>query len=182
MEASHIRFNRLSIFCHWAGALVMLIILLSAELRYFFESQGLMPMRLTMMLHIGAGMIGLFLLVPRIVARFANPTPVPIDNGSSFKNFLAKAVHLMLYLLLIASPLIGWVIVNAKGFAIPMPFLGFDFPLLVLPDPELVKTTVLIHQILGRAFYGLIGLHVAATCWHHFVKKDAVLYRMYTYP
>ena len=132
-------------------------------------------MRSIMVLHIGAGMAGLFLVIPRILARLIDTKPTQIDHGNPLNHFLAKTVHVMLYLLLIIVPLVGWIIVNAKGMLIPMPLLGFEFPALVPASTELVNTTVLIHEILARAFYVIIGLHVIAALWHHFVKKDGVL-------
>jgi cytochrome b561 len=30
----------------------------------------------------------------------------------------------------------------------------------------------------GTIFYAIIGVHVLASFWHHFVRRDAVLRRM----
>jgi cytochrome b561 len=34
------------------------------------------------------------------------------------------------------------------------------------------------HELLGTIFYYVIGLHVVAAVWHHFVRKDNTVRRM----
>jgi cytochrome b561 len=35
-----------------------------------------------------------------------------------------------------------------------------------------------LHETVGNVFYGVIGLHVAAAFWHHYVRRDRVLRQM----
>ena len=171
------RHNAYSIFFHWAGALLLLAVVLSGELRHWIVDTGVAPMRTLMVIHIGTGMAGLSLVLPRLLARLFGYHPPPA-GVNRLDQWLVKGLHCMLYALLIVEPLIGWVIVNAKDFAIPMPLLGFEFPRLVAANHDLVASMALLHAILSRVFYALITLHASAALWHHYVKKDDVLCRM----
>ena len=35
-----------------------------------------------------------------------------------------------------------------------------------------------LHETVGNIFYAVIGVHVLASLWHHFVRRDAILRRM----
>ena len=35
-----------------------------------------------------------------------------------------------------------------------------------------------LHELIGTAFYWVVGLHVAAALYHHFVRRDDTLRRM----
>jgi cytochrome b561 len=35
-----------------------------------------------------------------------------------------------------------------------------------------------LHVLLGTIFYYVIGLHVVAAVWHHFVRRDDTVKRM----
>ncbi|MFC5475709.1 cytochrome b [Paraherbaspirillum soli] len=164
---------------HWLTVLLMLAILFSAELRHVLVERGGISMRSVMVLHIGCGVALLALTVIRLAVRLLGRRMPPAPGGSRFEHAAAHAVHLAIYALLLAEPLIGWIIVNAKGMAIPMPLLGFDLPILVPRDTELVTRMVMLHEILGRVFYATVALHGAAALWHHFVKRDGIIYRMW---
>ncbi|WP_207001652.1 cytochrome b [Trinickia mobilis] len=172
------RYNAASVMCHWLGAILMFVALLSGEVRHFVVEAGHVTMYSMMVLHIGTGMAILFLMLPRILSRVIGPQPAAVSNGSTLTDFAAKAVHLMLYVFLITEPLIGWLIVNAKGMRVPMPLLGFEFPALVARNAELVALLVPTHDFIARVFYLVIAAHIGAALWHHVVKKDGTLRRM----
>ena len=35
-----------------------------------------------------------------------------------------------------------------------------------------------LHELIGNIFYVVIGLHVVAALWHHFIRRDNTLKRM----
>lgn len=172
------RYGAALVFCHWAGALLMLLILLSGELRHFAVHTGLASMRSAMVLHIGAGMAALALLVPRLLAKLIGPCPPVAPHEPRMVRLSAHAVHLLLYVFLIVESLLGWAIVNAKGMRIPMPLLGFEFPALVPASADLVAATVVMHAVLARVFYVVLAMHIGAALWHHLGRRDDTLRRM----
>jgi len=88
----------------------------------------------------------------------------------------SNLLHLALYVLLLAMPLGGWLILSAAGKNIP--FWGLSLPPLVSPDKGLAEFIEEIHETAGKVGYFLIGLHAAAALYHHYVLKDTVLARM----
>ena len=86
-------------------------------------------------------------------------------------------MHGALYLLMIAMPLGGWLILSASGK--PIPFFGLELPALVAENQALADQVKEIHEIGGTAGYWLIGLHAAAALFHHYIQRDNTLRRMW---
>ena len=83
----------------------------------------------------------------------------------------------MLYGLLFAMPLTGWAMSSAFGRPV---ILGiFPLPDLVSVDRELGKDLKAIHDTLAYLLAAMIALHVTAAFYHHFIRRDAVLLRMW---
>jgi cytochrome b561 len=89
----------------------------------------------------------------------------------------ARGSHLLLYLLLFAVPLSGWLMSSAKGFQTVW-FGVLPLPDLLEKNPALGETLAQLHATLNYLFLGVIGLHVAAALKHHFLDRDDVLARM----
>ena len=103
--------------------------------------------------HLVVGFAILALVAIRIVLRLVNGAPPPVESGRAAV-MLARAAHAAFYLLLVAVPVTG--------------ILDFYFG---LPTGEL-------HELGKPLFIVLIALHVAATAWHQFVRRDGTLRRM----
>ncbi|WP_445990025.1 cytochrome b [Chromobacterium haemolyticum] len=171
-------YPRLQILFHWLSVLLMASLALAGGLRHVLVKHASIEMRSVMIVHIGCGMALLFLTLLRAAARLAGPALPPLAGSGRAQRACAHAAHLAIYALILASCLLGWIIVNAKGLAIPMPLLGFEFPHLVAADPSLVVATVRLHDWLGWACYSLLAVHIAAAIWHHVALKDDTLRRM----
>ncbi len=58
-------------------------------------------------------------------------------------------------------------------------FFGLiDIPDIVAADECLADWLEAVHKFLGRAILALVGLHVLAAVYHHFVRRDELLLRM----
>jgi cytochrome b561 len=90
---------------------------------------------------------------------------------------LSSPVHLLLYTLLLVTPLIGIVTFVYHGRI-------FDFGLFQL-DPGIQKNRAVfrptedIHGYLAYALFTMAGLHAAAALWHGLYLRDGVLRRMW---
>src|SRR3546814_18011189 len=86
-------------------------------------------------------------------------------------------MHRLLYLLLFALPLSGWLMSSAKGFQ------TVYFGVLPIPD-ALSKNAALgaaltsVHVALTWLLLGLVSVHVLAALKHQLVDRDTVLWRM----
>lgn len=124
--------------------------------------------------HETIGIVAILLVLARIAWNLSHPGPSP--EGATWQRGLAKAAHGALYVLMIAVPVVGYAMVNAKGHDVA--FFAWSAPDLVAKDADLGKTLERVHERLAWALTGLVGLHVAAAFWHHFGLRDGTLRRM----
>ena len=168
------RYTRLSITLHW------LMLALFVGVYLCIEIKGLLPRGDTLRgLFLGLhGLFGLsiFALVwVRLLGRLT-PRPHITPTLPAWQTGTSHLMHLALYVLMIATPLLAWLMLAAGGK--PMPYFGFFLPAPVAVDPDLAKQFKYWHELLGSAGYWLIGLHAAAGLFHHYYVGDNTLTRM----
>ncbi len=129
-------------------------------------------------LHLSIGATILVLAIARLGWRLTNPVPLLVDDTPVWQQRLAPTTHMLLYALLLTIPVLGWMSASGRGFTVSL------FGLLKLPNllaPKDAWTSALgdIHSLLSTyALLGLVGIHVAAALYHHFVLRDRTLLRM----
>jgi len=169
------RYSTVSLFLHWATALLVVgqIVLISIAEEVSGSDRGFW-----MMLHKSGGATILVLTLARLAWRVANPAiPLPASTPKWQKLF-ARATHVGFYVLLLALPLTGWLAGSAAGRGFEYYGL-FDFPLLPIGGGrELAGTLMDIHEALPKLLYVLLFLHVAGALKHHVINRDNVLHRM----
>lgn len=126
--------------------------------------------------HKWAGISLLALVTLRLIWRVLSRPPALLA-APGWQRHAAKWSHGLMYLLMFAIPLSGWLMSSAGGFTVN--YFG------VLPLPDLVdKNKVLfeqlkeIHEILNFSLLALVVIHIVAALKHHFMDKDATLRRM----
>jgi len=82
------------------------------------------------------------------------------------------------YAFLFAQPLLGLFTVLLERGALPIPLTGLSIPAPFDMSKDTAETLEHYHVLLGTIFYYVIGLHVIAAVWHHFVRKDNTVKRM----
>ncbi len=129
-------------------------------------------------LHKATGILILGLMLLRLAARFIFGAPPLPAHVPGWQRKASSATHFLLYALLLAMPVVGWAATSA--FPAPLPFFGlFDVPPLIGKDRELSKQLFEIHEIMGKAIFALLILHIGAALQHALIKKDGVLRRMW---
>lgn len=126
--------------------------------------------------HLFFGALLLLLIALRLLWRLTHAAPPP-EPMPRWQELAAKAAHGGLYLGLIAMPLLGWANASSRGWDVKM--LG------IVPLPALAPTGSSwgheagdIHQTVAIALLVLIGLHVLAALYHHWIQHDGTLRRM----
>ena len=170
------RYAKASILLHWLMLVLFIAIYATIETRTSFERgsdirEGLKTW------HFMLGLTLFSLVWLRIAARLRWPAPPIFPAPARWKMIMAHAAHGLLYLLMIAMPVGGWLILSGEGKAIP--FWGLELPSLMAPDKPVAKQIKEIHETAGKAGYVLIGLHALAALVHHYVWKDNTLRRMW---
>ena len=127
--------------------------------------------------HKSFGMTILALTIIRLVWRWMNPVPSLDGVTKSWERMLAGFSHLLLYGLIFAMPISGWLMSSARNF--PVSWFGlFQFPDLVSADNTLYRFMQDLHGALFAALVCVALLHIAGALKHHFIDKNDVLRRM----
>jgi cytochrome b561 len=127
--------------------------------------------------HKSFGMTVLMLAVLRLAWRLVNPTPELTTETKPWERALAKISHLLLYALIFAMPLTGWMMSSAKNYPVSW-FKLFQFPDLVAPAEQTFHQMHDLHHLLFKVLVGVALLHVAGALKHHFIDRNDVLKRM----
>jgi len=128
-------------------------------------------------LHKSLGVLILVLMILRLINRVVAGAPAPEPSLEPWHRVLSSAVHGLLYVLLVAMPIVGWIANSAYGA--PTPFFGlFALPKLVADNEALAKTLFALHRWAGFAVILLAGMHIGGALFHYVVRRDGVLQRM----
>lgn len=169
------RYGSILIGLHWLMLLLIVAIYASIELREVFPKGSYLRDALKTW-HITLGISVFALVWARLAVRASGPAPQIYPEPPGWQNLSAKIAHLALYALMIGMPLLGWLMMNAKGR--PVAFLGLQLPVLVGESKALAHLFEEIHETGGNAGYLLIALHAAAGLFHHYIQKDNTLTRI----
>ncbi|EIJ44219.1 cytochrome B561 [Beggiatoa alba B18LD] len=169
------RYTPTAITLHWLIALLLFGLL---GLGFYMSNLPLSPEKLQLYSwHKWIGVTVFFLACFRLAWRMTHPAPALPAGMKWWEIYAAHAVHILLYGLMLAIPLSGWLMSSAAGF--PVVYFG------VLPLPDLVsKNTELrelfgaIHGSLNFLLIALIVLHIGAAIKHQWIAKDNLLKRM----
>jgi cytochrome b561 len=130
-------------------------------------------------LHKSIGVTILPLVIARLFFRLKNPPPPLPDDISAIQKFAAHATHWALYVLLIAQPIVGYIMTSA--YPAPVTFFGlFNLPPIWPENRALSDALALVHRNLAIFISIFASMHIGAALFHHFVRKDRVLMRMVT--
>jgi cytochrome b561 len=140
------------------------------------ELKGLAKLQ-TLGLHKSFGMTILMLAIVRLLWRWMNPVPDLSAETKPWERVLAKVSHVLLYALIFAMPLTGWMMSSARNFPVSW-FKLFQFPDLVAPADQTFHLMHDTHHLLFKVLVGVAVLHAAGALKHHFIDRNDVLKRM----
>lgn len=165
---------------HWTTALLVLAQWLLGRSMTSLGPEALTEKFVLYQRHKSLGALILLLTLLRLGwrlldrARPEHPPGMPI-----WQQRAAATSHALLYLLLLAMPVTGFLAAAASPLGIPTVLFGFlPVPHPIGPDPALEALLLQAHRLQGWALAGLVALHVAAALKHHWVDRDPVLRRM----
>jgi cytochrome b561 len=159
---------------HW---LTLLLIITAYVLASLLEDMTLSPQKLQLYAwHKWVGLTVLFLLPLRLLFRFLDPLDHRAElTAKEIK--VSAAVHGLLYLLLIAVPLFGWLHSSAAGFSVVW-FGVLPMPDMVGKDKALAEIFKELHEGSVNLLIALVVVHAVAAVYHHHIRRDGVLVRM----
>ncbi|HLX29981.1 MAG TPA: cytochrome b [Casimicrobiaceae bacterium] len=128
-------------------------------------------------LHMSLGATILIVIVIRWLWRTDHPVAIATADMPPWEQRFARATHLTLYVLLVITPILGWMNASARDFPIDV-FGVIALPPLVAPHARIGMLAGDVHTFVAWALLVPIGLHVAAALYHYFVRRDRILQRM----
>jgi cytochrome b561 len=129
-----------------------------------------------MTFHISFGITILVLLMLRLAWRLTHPV-APESSLAPWQRRSAEAVHWMLYVLVLATTMTGWLFASFRGWGVPFFYLS-PMPMLAADDAAAGKAIDGLHQAMEWALLVFIVIHVASALAHRFVYRDCIMQRM----
>ncbi|MFA5243524.1 MAG: cytochrome b/b6 domain-containing protein [Sulfuricella sp.] len=169
------RYTHTAIALHWISALLIVAVF---PLGVYMADLALSPLKLKLIsYHKWLGVTVFLLLLLRLAWRLGHvPPPLP-DSMPLWQRQAANGLHFLLYLLLFAIPLSGWLMSSAKGFQTV--YLGvLPLPDLIGKDKALGDLLRAVHETLNMTLLALLLAHAGAALKHHFIERDGILARM----
>jgi cytochrome b561 len=169
------RYTKTAVTLHW---LVALLIFAAFPLGLYMHDLPLSPYKLRLFsYHKWIGFTVLLFAMIRVTWRSTHRPPLMPDTMLRWEKIAAESVHYLLYTLIFAIPITGWLMSSAKGFQTVW-FGVLPLPDLVGKDKELGKLLEEVHAYLNYIMLGLVVAHVGASLKHHFIERDDILTRM----
>jgi cytochrome b561 len=129
-----------------------------------------------MTFHISFGIAILALMVLRLLWRITHPV-APASSLPAWQQLVSEAVHWLLYVLVLASTMTGWIFASERGWSISL-FFATPLPRLPIEGSLLARSIGNWHGTMEWALLLLIGAHVAAAMAHTFIFRDRIMQRM----
>lgn len=168
--------ERYSIGAIWFHWIIAVLILFNIIVGIFHE--GVPALRALMGAHKAVGITVLVLTIARIAWRLAHRPPPFAGDVPGWERGLAIAVRRIFYVLMLAMPLSGWIMVSASTHPRPLSWFGaFAVPLLPVGHGAGAPAST-THAVLGYLFAALVVLHILGALRHQIVLRDSVLGRM----
>jgi cytochrome b561 len=173
LKSTTSRYGAVPVTIHWLTAILILAAIVTG-----FRAAGSMDSATKAELlrfHIPAAVVVVLLTLGRIVWwLFLDRKPLPVDGLPLWQERLARSVHLLFYVVIIgmAASGIGMILLSGAG---PVIFGGAsgELPNFLQYPPRTA------HGIGISVLIALLLAHIGAAIYHHFVRRDGLLRRMW---
>ncbi len=169
------RYDGVAILLHW---LVALIIIGNFALGVYMHELPLTPWKLKLYSwHKWAGVSVFLLAAVRILWRATHRPPALPDSMPDWQKAVAHGGHHLLYLLMFAVPVTGWLMSSALG--VQTVYFGvLPIPDLLGKNKELGDTLKVVHEVANVTMAAIVLGHALAALKHHYKDHDGILSRM----
>ena len=173
LKSTSDQYGTVAVSIHWVSAVLVLILIGSGFRAANTVDLAAKATILRVHVPIAIGVLALMLL--RIVWwRGFDRKPGPVAGSPHWQEHTAQVVHVLFYVFILGMIASGIGMIALSGAA-PLIFGGDSVML-----PDLWKYPPrLPHAIGARLLLGLLILHVGAAVYHHFVRRDGLLWRMW---
>jgi cytochrome b561 len=170
------RYDAPTLALHWLTVALVITLWTIAQI-WDWLPKGSAPRHAAQALHVSLGMLFIVVLLARLAWRLSGGRRLAPPPGSRLLVLASRAVHGVLYLLLLLMAISGPLNRSAGGD--PLSFFGLvTFPPLLAENKALAETINDFHGTVATIILILAGLHAAAALLHHYLWRDGVLARM----
>lgn len=162
---------------HWLIALLVALAYLFIEQRGLFE-RGTAARVAMVQSHFWVGLSVLLLAAWRLRIRRRSTAPSVTPAPPAWLAAPTRLMHVALYAFLVVQPLLGLATAWTDGKSVLIPFTDIALPALLAANESLAHELEGLHGLIGDIFYWVIGAHVVAALYHHFLRRDDTLRRM----
>jgi cytochrome b561 len=172
------RYGIVSQSLHW---LIVLLVLLQYLLGIKAHGMPVSLERLVLLArHKSIGITIFALMIARLAWRLYSPPPPLPPNTRPWSAHAAHLSHALMYLLLLAMPVVGWLLSSASNLTVS--WFGFvSLPNLIGPNRQAAHWLLLMHEGMAWLLLAIVIVHTGAALFHHLVLRDNVLLRMLPY-
>jgi cytochrome b561 len=159
---------------HW---LVVALLIVQYPLGKFMPDihRGMTPGD-AMTFHISFGITILALMVLRLLWRITHPV-APATSLPAWQQTISEAVHWLLYALVLATTMTGWIFASERGWSISL-FTVVPLPMLPTEGSLLANEIGKWHGAMEWTLLLVVGAHVGAAMAHTFIFRDQIMQRM----
>ena len=174
VDATGGRYSGAAIALHWLTAV---LIVANLALGLSMVPLPIIPQKLQWYAwHKWIGITVFLLTCARLGWRWICPAPSPVAMPE-WQRRAAEVTQTLMYALLLAIPVSGWLYSSATG--VQVVYLGLvPLPDLVPTDKALAGVLKAAHVALNFALFALVCVHTMAALKHHFIDRDPALTRM----
>ncbi len=128
-------------------------------------------------LHRSLGITIFALTLFRLGWRWRTRAPSLPAGLPAIQKAAARATEYLLYLLLLAQPVLGILHTNARGDRVDLYFV-VELPAIIGRNRLLAREAVAAHGLVAELLLAVIAMHAGAALYHHYVRRDGVLRTM----
>lgn len=177
------RYGDVAVLLHWSMALLIIGLLGFGKFTASLDESSALYVSF-IQLHKSFGITVLLLACLRIFWRIAHSVPPEPEHGPAWQTVAARLTHAVLYLLMFALPVSGWVMVSASPLNVDTILFGVvPWPHLpILPDLDergaIAELFHFVHEQAGHVLIAMVLLHIVAALKHQLIDRDGLIQRM----
>lgn len=173
MKSTPTQYGSIAVTIHWLSAIAILTMLGSGFRAASMTDSA--AKQAILMVHVPLGVLILLLTLFRLFWWWrVDQKPAPVSGDPAWQTFSAKAIHVLFYVVILgmAASGIGIMALSGAGSILfganadPLP----DFSQFLPRGP---------HGLGARLMLALFALHAGAALYHHFIKRDGLIWRMW---
>jgi len=166
------KYPKVMIIIHWLTVLLLVFVFVRGKLleNLEFTAENMNAFRT----HAVPGMLILILTLIRLFVKrkHKNNVPKEIEYYSTGHKMMVNTVNILIYVLLILTPMIGFIMIFKTGA------LAYDFGGTFPTGTEFNETLEVLHKLFVFSLLGMVVVHVAGVIIYKIKKGENLAKRM----